>query len=558
MQFCTDLVAGLADGGVTVVFISPGSRNTPLTLAVAREPRLRDINVRDERSAGFMAVGFGKSTGEPAAVLCTSGSAATHYFPAIVEADQDAVPLIVLTADRPLHLRNTYAPQTMNQAELFGTHVKAFIDATDLATDGRALGRQISTDSAGGVPGAVHCNVPLDEPLVPKALPDVPAPQPLDPPVIEYSGPTDTLEGLSGRRVLIVASGHQAEGFAEVLDTTARALGAPIVADPRARVHGPNVIHHSDLLVSARPNGASVLDRLEPDVVLRLGPLPTSKPLCDWLATSGVDQILVHNTRLTDPLESASVVIDASPAAFLHNNAAPRPSPVEYLEEWSMLDAVAGAASALAIETLPFPNEPEIARSLMAHMPSGTILFAASSRPIRDVDTFGVARPDVTVLANRGVNGIDGSISTAIGAALGEEPVALLIGDVAMLHDATALAEAAALGIPLRVVTVNNDGGGIFSFLPQATSDLIEPELFERHWGTPHGLSLRNIAAAMGMPARLTTDLGAFQAAVSEPINGPELIELITTRATNTAHHQIIRDAVAEALGGGDEVQQGS
>ncbi|MGI9529965.1 MAG: thiamine pyrophosphate-binding protein, partial [Acidimicrobiia bacterium] len=260
MQFCTDLVAGLADGGVTVVVISPGSRNTPLTLAVAREPRLRDINVRDERSAGFMAVGFGKATGTPAAVLCTSGSAATHYFPAVVEADQDSVPLIVLTADRPLRLRNTYAPQTMNQADLYGTHVKTFIDATDPSADGRALGAQIAGEAIDAIAGAIHCNVPLDEPLVPEALPKVPEPHPLEPPVVEYSGPTDTLAGLVGHRVLIVASGHQANGFAEALDTTARALGAPIIADPRTPVHGPNVIHHGDLLVSARQADTSVLD----------------------------------------------------------------------------------------------------------------------------------------------------------------------------------------------------------------------------------------------------------------------------------------------------------
>lgn len=555
MQFCTDLVAGLADSGVTVVFISPGSRNTPLTLAVAREPRIRDINVRDERSAGFMAVGYAKATGIPAAVLCTSGSAATHYFPAVVEADQDGIPLIVLTADRPLHLRTTYAPQTMDQADLYGSHVKAFIDATDPSADGRALGARIAADAIDAIAGAIHCNVPLDEPLVPEELPEVPEPQPLDRPVVEYRGPTDTLEGLVGRRVLIVASGHQADGFAEALDTTARALGAPIIADPRTRVHGPSVIHHGDLLVSARRGDTRVLDALKPDIVLRLGPLPTSKPLWEWLAASGVEQILVHHSRLLDPLGSASTMIDADPTAFLEHNPAAQPTPADYLERWSMLDAVAGAASALAIEALPFPNEPEIARSLMAQTPAGSTLYVASSRPIRDLDAFGVGRPDVAVLANRGVNGIDGTISTAIGAALAGDPVALLIGDIAVLHDATALAEAAALGVPLRVITVNNDGGGIFSFLPQASSDQIETEVFERHWGTPHGLSLRNVAAALGMQARLTTDLGAFRAAVSKPIDGAELIELVTDRRSNIAHHETIRTAVSEALRGSDEVQ---
>lgn len=556
MQFCTDLAAGLADGGVTIVFVSPGSRNTPLTLAMAREPRIRDVNVRDERSAAFMAVGYGKATNVPAAVLCTSGSAATHYFPAIVEADQDGVPLIVVTSDRPLDLRNTYAPQTMNQVELYGSHAKAFVDVTDLGVDGRSVGTQLVAESIAPVQGAVHLNVPLDEPLVPESLPNVSEPRDVDAQATKYQGPTDILADLSGSRVLFVASGHQSPEFAATLDRTSRALGAPIVADPRTLAHGPNVMHHGDLLLGSGSTGDNVLDELRPDVVVRLGPLPTSRPLWEWLGTSGVDQILVHNNRLSDPLASAAVVVDADPTDFLRHNLAPQPSPVEYLERWSMLDAVAGAALSMAIEALPFPNEPEIARSLMAHTPSGSTVFAASSRPIRDIDAFGVKRPDVPVLANRGVNGIDGTISTAIGVSLAGNPVALLIGDIAVLHDATALAEASSLGTPLRVVVVNNDGGGIFSFLPQAMSDSISAELFERHWGTPHGLSIRQIAAAMGMPARLVTDLATFRSAVSAPIEGPELIELITDRDANTSHHGHIRDAVAVALRGSDQIEE--
>lgn len=556
-RFCTDLIAGLADAGVRYIFASPGSRSTPLTLAAANEPRISDLNVRDERSAAFMAVGYAKATGTPAAVLCTSGSAATHYLPAVVEADQAGVPLVILTSDRPVRLRNTYAPQTMNQVELFGSHVKVFVDVDDHRLDGRTVGSNLAVEATAEIPGVVHANVPLDEPLVPAHLPDPPPERPIESGIRSYDGPVDLLSDLSGKRVLFIASGRQRDGFANALDHTSRSLGAPIIADPQTAAHGPNVIHHGDLLVGViGADGPVILDDLRPDVVVRLGPLPTSKPLWQWLEVSGVEQVLVHASRLADPLGSANSTISADPTAFLDNNPAPQPSPSSYIDEWSRLDALAGAAAALAIEGLPFPNEPEIARTLMMHAPADSLVYMASSRPIRDIDAFGVTRPDVATLANRGVNGIDGTISSAIGACLGGSPVTLLIGDIAALHDATALAEAATLGVPLRIIVVNNDGGGIFSFLPQATADVIDTETFERHWGTPHGLSLRQIAASMGMPARLVEDLDSYRSIVSTPIGGPELIELVTERRTNVNDHTIVRSAVADALGGSNKVEE--
>jgi 2-succinyl-5-enolpyruvyl-6-hydroxy-3-cyclohexene-1-carboxylate synthase len=555
MQLCADFAAGLADGGVRVVFVSPGSRNTPLTLAIAREPRLRDVNIRDERSAGFMALGYGKATRQPAAVLCTSGSAATHYFPAVVEADQDGAPLIVMTADRPAALRNTYAPQTLNQVDLYGSHVKRFFDVDDPTARGRVLGVQAVHEALLPTPGAVHFNFPFEEPLVPASLPPTREPEAAVPSTPPYVGPTDALAQLSGRRVVFVASGHQPEGFAEELDRTARALGAPIIADPRTPVHGPNVIHHADLMLGGSA-GEPLMARLMPDMVVRLGPLPTSKPWWQWLEESGVDQILVHDGRLEDPLGSATVTVDQDPTAFLRNNLTRQPSPTAYVEQWSFLDAVAGAAAALALEGLPFPNEPEIARSVMAMAPSGSIIYVASSRPIRDVDAFAITRPDVSVLANRGVNGIDGTVSSAIGASLSGSPVTLLIGDIAALHDVGALAEAATLGVPLRIIVVNNDGGGIFSFLPQASSGAIDPDVFEQHWGTPHGLAIRNIATAMGLPARLVSARDALHTSIEASIDGPELLEITTDREANTSHHRAIRDAVADALRGSGEIEE--
>jgi 2-succinyl-5-enolpyruvyl-6-hydroxy-3-cyclohexene-1-carboxylate synthase len=264
---------------------------------------------------------------------------------------------------------------------------------------------------------------------------------------------------------------------------------------------------------------------------------------------------LVNNSRLRDPLESASTIIEGDPTAFLVNNGVEGSQPTEFADTWRRMGVVAEGAVDNVLATLTFPNEPEIARTLSRVTPPGSALYMASSMPIRDLDTFGTGRRDIRPLANRGVNGIDGTISSAIGAALAGIPTSLLIGDVAALHDATAIAEAAALGVPLRIIVVNNDGGGIFSFLPQASSDLIAESAYERHWGTPHGLSLADIAQPMNVSTRRITTLDGYAAAVAAPIDAPELIELITNRSDNVALHNAIRDEVAAALRRGEDVQ---
>jgi 2-succinyl-5-enolpyruvyl-6-hydroxy-3-cyclohexene-1-carboxylate synthase len=273
------------------------------------------------------------------------------------------------------------------------------------------------------------------------------------------------------------------------------------------------------------------------------------------MESSGIPQIHIESSRLSDPLGSASTTIVMDPTEVLANEPVPEAS-TGYAERWCGLDAVASRAVDAALDDLPFPNEPEIARSVADHAPTGATLWLASSRPIRDVDAFARRRDDRLVLANRGVNGIDGTISSAIGAALDGTPVVLLIGDVAALHDATALSEAARLDVPLRIVVVNNDGGGIFELLPQATSPVIERADFERHWGTPHGRSLAAVARAFGVQAWTIDDRDALRSAVAEPILGPELIEVITDRSRLAEDHRRIRLAVAAALRGSDELEQ--
>jgi 2-succinyl-5-enolpyruvyl-6-hydroxy-3-cyclohexene-1-carboxylate synthase len=502
-----------------------------------------DISIRDERSAGFVALGAAKSTGVPAVVVCTSGSATTHYLPAVVEADQSSTPMIVITADRPVELRGTFAPQTMDQTNLYGSHVKASIELGLPGADWRETARAIVDTARNGIAGVVHVNVPLAEPLVPDSQP----PKPEDhsgEDLTSVAGDNDDVpkvdEELEGRRVLIVAGGSCDAAFPELLGAYAGALAAPIIAGPQCAPEHPNLLRSADLLART-----GHLDILRPDVVLRFGGLPTSKTVMSWLETSGVPQILVDRSRLTDPMHSASRHLDVSKTSFVSH---PRGFTADpgYLTAWQQSDDIVSDAVQQALGSA-VPTEPAIARAVTETTPGNSVLFVGSSMPIRDVDTYGVVRSDVRVIANRGVNGIDGSISTALGIAASGTATTALIGDIAALHDATALSEVARLDAPLRIVVVNNDGGGIFSFLPQQRSGLIDDATYEKHWGTPHGLSLTVIAQAMGLRARRVEAMAELASAIEAPIRA-ELIEVVTDRSANVDVHRTIGAAVRAAL----------
>ncbi len=537
------MVAGFADAGVTLAFISPGSRNAPLTLAFAMSTEIEEISIRDERSAGFLALGAAKATGVPAVVVCTSGSAATHYLPAIVEADQSSTPLIVITADRPVELRGTFAPQTMDQTDLYGSHVKASFESGSSSTDWRESARAIVETARNGIAGPVHVNVPLSEPLVPDALPET----------VGHDGDgtfkqarvgaeplPDLVEELADKRVLIVAGGSCDASFPALLGAYAGSLAAPVIAGPQCRADHPTTMRSADMLART-----GHLDTLQPDVVLRFGGLPTSKSVWTWLETCGIPQVLVGRSRLSDPLNSATMLLDVSPTEFVaHQPGFTAKS--GYLDEWQAADRFVSSAIDAALSS-SIPTEPAIARAVTEAVPGQSVLFVGSSMPIRDVDTFGAPRSDVRVIANRGVNGIDGSISTALGMAMSGAPTTALIGDVAAMHDATALSELARLGAPLRIIVINNDGGGIFSFLPQRRSGVIDDDVYEKHWGTPHGLSLAAIAGSMGLAANRVETMDQFKEAIGGPI-GPELIEVTTDRSENVDVHRAISASVRETL----------
>ncbi len=549
-QLTTRFVGTLADLGLQHVALSPGSRNTPLSLAFLAEPRINAHTVLDERSGGFFALGVAKASGLPAAAVSTSGTAAANYYPAVIEAAASRVPLLVLTADRPPEIRGTGANQTIDQTKLYGNSVRLFHDVgvPDAGIASRAATMALRAwTAAADLPAApVHLNFPFREPFANSAAPaahsdvrHIPGYRSLPPEAI-----ADLAARLSGRRVLVIAGGHHRPGFAAATAMLAGEAGLPVVADIQCRFPSPATINHGDLLATA-----GVLERLQPEIILRIGSVPTSKAVWTWLGSSGVEQLYLDDGDWRDPLGDVDAAFRGDPAAAMADlgglvNAAPD----GWLGLWREADDAAGGAFDDALAQEAFPNEPAVARALWQAAPSGSIVYAGSSMPIRDLDTFaGPPRGEIAVLANRGASGIDGVLSSAAGAAASEgQRVVALIGDVAALHDANALELIARLALPVTIVVVNNHGGGIFSFLPQAATG--EKAWFEAAFATPHGRSLVQVAAGFGLPARSIDSEGELRSAVAAD-DGPLLLEVITDRAENVAVHQRLRDAVRAAVG---------
>ncbi|HMJ01706.1 MAG TPA: 2-succinyl-5-enolpyruvyl-6-hydroxy-3-cyclohexene-1-carboxylic-acid synthase [Conexibacter sp.] len=555
--FCQEL----ARCGMTDACTSPGSRSTPLVLSLAREPGLRAWSHVDERVAGFFALGLAKASGNPVAVACTSGTAAAELAPAVIEAAEARVPLIVLTADRPPELRDVGAGQTIDQLKLYGDAVKRFVElGTHEATPERmrwirALACRVCWTALDGRPGPVHVNVPLREPLVLDApLPEVdpvPArsggrPWVAHPIVPVASEPPPIPIAPTPRTVVVAGRDERDPALGEALAAFAAAARCPLLADPLSGARrGPAAIAHYDALL----RDPQLAAELRPELVLRVGDLPTSKPLRAWLAgLDGVEQVTIDAEEAWhDPAGVVTARIAGNPRAVLaaltaeHRDTGDR----AWLDRWQAADRA--AAEAIAATLGDELSEPRAAAELVAALPPEATLFVASSMPIRDVETFAAAREaPPRLLSNRGANGIDGTVAAALGAAsAGDGPVVLHIGDVALAYDLTALLSARRLGLDLVIVLVNNDGGGIFHFLPVAR----EGSDFERHVATPHGLDFAQAAALFGarhVPVRTPGELrDALAAALGD---GVTIIELRTEREANVVLHRRVWDAVAAAL----------
>jgi 2-succinyl-5-enolpyruvyl-6-hydroxy-3-cyclohexene-1-carboxylate synthase len=560
--YCATLVDEWVALGLRHAVVAPGSRSTPLALALLADGRLRVEVVLDERAAAFVALGAAAASGVPALVLCTSGTAAAEFHAAVVEAHQSAVPLLVVTADRPPELQGVWAPQTIDQRRLYGDAVRWYCEPGPPEAGGapwwRDLARDALSRTLGVVPGPVHLNLAFREPLVgvPGELPERVAGAPALPPDGAEWGLTDEELGrlaaaISGRRGVLVAGVRTARNGSEsaAVHQLADALGWPVICDALSgcRDDAPGVVACSDLIL----RDPATAELLRPEVVIRTGGLLASKVLAQWLAASGALQVgLDRADRVPDPdrLLSRSLVADPAVVAAQLARLGPAPADRDWSERWVAAEASARGAVRAGIDADPDPSEPSVAVDVLASVPDGGALVVASSMPVRDLEWFAPPRPEAWVWSNRGANGIDGVVSTALGVATTGRVTTVVVGDLAFLHDSTALVGLRDREVDLVVVVVDNDGGGIFSFLPQRGA--LDPEAFERLFGTPHGSDLVALAEAHGLPAERVRSRAGLQAALAgaRARGGVRVVVVDSDRDRNVAVHARLVGAVAAAL----------
>jgi len=561
--FCTD--TWWRRLGLTDAVLSPGSRSTPMALALSEAHGVKVHVVLDERSSAFVALGLGLATRRPAVLLCTSGTAAANFHPAVVEAHQADVPMLVLTADRPPELQGVGAPQTIDQRHLYGSAIRWFCEPGPAVAAGSTTWRDLARDgwmrSQGSRPGPVHLNLAFREPLVGTAgdLPPV-TDDPAVPSTPSTPGATWGLldeelarwaAALSGRRALVVAGARTAESDDDVdavLGLASR-LDWPVLADGPSgcrRAH-PNVVSAADALL----RDDAVSERLRPEVVIRIGALHASRVLREWLAASGAVQFGIDRYgTVPDPDHVLSSSRPADPAEVCRQIAGVgvEPAPREWAAAWVAAEGAARGALSEAFGPGGPVTEPSTAVDVLAAVPSGGCLVSSSSMPVRDLEWFAPPRDDVRIMANRGANGIDGVTSTAIGVALTWAPTVLLTGDVAFLHDVGALVGLARRGVALSIVVVDNDGGGIFGFLPQA--DQLASDRFEQLFGSPHGTDLVAVAEAHGIQAERVSSRAGLQSALNGAAmrGGTRVVVVDSDRSRVVEVHRGLHDRVAVAV----------
>ena len=556
--YCATLVDELVRGGVTDAVVSPGSRSTPLALALAANEWLRVHVVLDERSAGFFALGIAQASGRPCVVLTTSGTAAAELHPAVIEAHQARVPLLVCTADRPADLHGISAPQTIVQRDLFGEAVRwaaepGVVEGVPVSAWRSVASRAVAEAVANVAgPGPVHLNLAFRDPLV-----ATPGARPPGRPDFRPWHRADRTPGtpsrelaaeLHGRRGVIVAGRRCGR---TTLPFLAEALGWPVLADARSQLRGgPSSIAAFDELLRV----PSFVDAHPVECVLRLGEPPASKVLSQWIGSLvDAEQIVVDPYgRWPDPERRADRVVHADPTAFCAELMdAVHPAPPGWLDGWTAAEARAQAAIDGVLAAHGEATEPAVARSLTAALADDVSLFVSSSMPIRDVEWYGHPSSTHRVYANRGANGIDGIVSSALGVAVGSRgPVVGLLGDLAFLYDAGGLLGATGRDVACTFVVIDNGGGGIFSFLPQATS--LPPAQFEQLFGTPQSADLLAMAGGYGVEGVVVDRASEVVPAVTAALDqgGARLVVVKTDRAANVAVHDELHAAVAEALAG--------
>ncbi len=570
--YSSALIDELARVGLSTCVISPGSRSTPLAILMAEHEELNTyINV-DERSAAFFALGAAKASGVPSVLACTSGSAAANYLPAVVEASYSRVPMILLTADRPHELREVGAPQAINQINMYSHFTRAYFEAAipeeteEMISYARNLIRRAVAAALKPPAGPVQINIPVREPLIPDLDDPLlftygrsthntqiePGSFTLSPSV--YSKLTQELS--SFKRGIIVCGAQSDDAFPEAVIQLAERLQFPILADPLSQLRLSGIKSHWILEgYDAFLKSDKAITTLKPEVILRFGAMPVSKPFL--LACSNHWQDVRHivvdgGGEWRDPAGTASDMLYCDETIFCQE-IGKRISEKKPNSMWSKIWGKVNDQTVSVLSTIrnqSVMNEGRVVHELNELLPSGSQLFIANSMPIRDVDTFiQHGMKQVSLLCNRGANGIDGTISTALGTALNGKPTLLVTGDLSFFHDLNGLAASVLNELSLTVVLINNNGGGIFSFLPQAQSESTQKH-FERLFLTPLNLPFEYAARLYGAEYTKVENWEEYRKKVVQGLHytGVHIIEVQTNREDNVALHRALWKEVAVAI----------
>ena len=571
--------AGLVEHGVTDVVISPGSRSTALALTLHAQPKLRTWIQLDERSAGFFALGQARRTGRPSVLVSTSGTAAANYFPAIIESHHAGVPMIVCTADRPPELRDWGSAQTIDQVKIYGATTRWAADLPVAGewtpTQGRVVAHRAVASATGINPGPVHLNWPLREPLEPVAAVPVVKPSarrlpatPADSNALSglgapaTPGESNPLAGLTSyERGVIIVGPDAASGIAaqsEVVSAAVELSAAtawPVIGEPIAgarRASGDSVgtvIANADHIL----RHADIAEELCPDVVIRLGGTPTTKPLRLWLEAHRPEHLVLIDpaNRWNDPSFVVTRHVAADPVAVLTAAGCVVRQESAWGERWKELDLIADRVITDEIRRGPLLSA--LVTSVLADaVPPGSLVMASNSMPVRELDSFvRIEGPRIDFVGNRGASGIDGITSTALGLASQHDgPVVLYIGDIALLHDLGALFGAARCGLHLTVVCVDNNGGGIFSSLPIASRG--SEVDFETLFRTPHGLNLADFGGVGGVRFSEVTSgpelTEALRSACESDIPGVDVVLVGVDPDADLVQHEAMANAVKAAI----------
>jgi 2-succinyl-5-enolpyruvyl-6-hydroxy-3-cyclohexene-1-carboxylate synthase len=497
-QLARVIVRQIIEASITDVVISPGSRNAPLSIAFyqAHKRGLITLHTRiDERTAAFFALGIAKASGRPVPIVCTSGTAVANYHPAILEASHTNVPLLILTADRPASLRRTGANQTTEQARIFG---KAVRYAADIS--GSAYPMELPLNSL--QTGPVHLNIQFEEPLIGDNDESWLDQLVVTPTRIFTRKSAGTFHTKSTRGVLVI--GHDRGGLPlAAVEEFAQELGWPIIAeDP---LSFPEAIAHASIFL----NSKAIAEDLKPDTVVIIGRTTLSRSINSFIKLARREIVIDPRIATVDSDRLAAQRFTQLPSLSV------LPGDVEYREKWQKY----AARAVKSLAEVKQWSEPIIARQIAAALPAKSTLFISSSRPIRDIEGFALPRTGIETFANRGLAGIDGNISTALGIASQRKETIALLGDLGFLHDLTGLIHTEEIN--LKIFVINNDGGGIFSTLSQR--GVIG---FEEIFGTPHGKDLAAIASAMGVNAKTISDFNDLERELSQPIKGLTVVVL--------------------------------